>query len=130
MMELVNQLYAEEANVSGAAMGETLRILTFLLAPFAPYLAQELWDEQGNSGPVFKQAWPGYDPDLARETEVEIPVQINGKLRARVIVPAGLDSAQLSAAVLDDEKVQVLIEGKTVVKVIAVPGKLVNLVVK
>jgi leucyl-tRNA synthetase len=111
-------------------MGQILRIVTFMLAPFAPYLAQELWEEQGGEGPVFKQSWPAYDPELARESEVEIVLQINGKVRARMVVPAGTDSNGLIALAKDDEKIQTLVDGKTVIKVIAVPDKLINLVVK
>jgi leucyl-tRNA synthetase len=130
MMELLNELHAEEANISASAMAQSIEIVTFLLAPFAPYLAQELWEEQGRTGPVFRQPWPAFDAELARETDVEIPVQVNGKLRARVTVPAGLDKDALEAAVRADEKVLAQIEGKTVVKVIAVVDKLVNIVVK
>jgi len=130
MMELVNDLYAEEPRISAAAMSQSIGIFTMLLAPFAPYVAQELWEEQGKTGPVFKQEWPDYDLDLARETEIEIPVQINGKLRTRINVAPGLDKVQLEAAALDDDKVQQLIQGKTIVKVIAVPDKLLNIVVK
>ena len=130
MMELVNELYAEEPRISTGAMQQSIQILTLMLAPFAPYIAQELWEEQGKSGPVFKQEWPDFDPDLARETEIEIPVQINGKLRARITVPPGLDAAQLKVAALDDAKVSALAAGKEVVKIIAVPDKLVNIVVK
>ena len=130
IMELVNELYAHEARISPATMGQTIEILTLMLAPFAPYIAQELWEEQGYDTPVFKQAWPDFDPDLARETEVEIPVQINGKVRLRITVPAGLDEVQLATVAQDDEKVQALIADKTVVRIIAVPGKLLNLVVK
>jgi leucyl-tRNA synthetase len=130
MMELVNEAYLEEAKISAAALQQLIEILTFLLAPFAPYLAQELWEEQGKTGPVFKQPWPAYDDELARETEVEIPVQINGKIRSRISVAAGLDKAGLEAAARADDKVQAMLEGKTVVKVVAVPDKLINLVVK
>jgi leucyl-tRNA synthetase len=130
IMELVNEMYLEEAHISPAAMEQTLRILTLILAPFAPYVAQELWEVQGGAGPVFKEEWPDFDPDLARESEVEIVVQINGKVRARLVVPPGTDSNGLVSVAMDDEKVQALIAGKTVVKVIAVPDKLVNLVVK
>ena len=129
-MELVKDLYAEEPRISAAAMGQTLHILTFLLAPFAPYLAQELWEEQGNSGPVFRQLWPAYDAELARETEIEIPVQINGKLRSRITVAPGIDKAELERVALADEKVRALLEGKTPAKVIAIADKLVNIVVK
>ena len=130
MMELLNMLYAEESKISASAMAQCIEIVTFLLAPFAPYLAQELWEEQGKSGPVFRQTWPAFDAELAREANIEIPVQINGKLRCRVTVPAGLEKDALEAAVRADEKVAAQIEGKTVVKVIAVVDKLVTLVVK
>ena len=130
MMELVNDLCAEERSISAATMEQSIRILTLMLAPFAPYVAQELWEEQGNSGPVFKQEWPDFDPDLARETEIEIPIQINGKLRTRISVVPGLDAAQLKVAALDEDKVQEWIGEKTIVKIIAIPDKLVNVVVK
>jgi leucyl-tRNA synthetase len=123
-------MYLEEAHISPAAMGQILQILTLMLAPFAPYLAAELWEEQGGAGAVFRQPWPDFDPDLARESEVEIVVQINGKVRARLVVPAGTDEQGLIAMAEDDERIQALVAEKTVVKVIAVPGKLINLVVK
>ncbi len=130
IMELVNEMYLEESHISSAAMGQILGILTLMLAPFAPYLAQELWEEQGGEGPIFKQEWPDFDPERARESEVEIVVQINGKVRARLIVPPGTDANGLTSIAMDDEKVQALVAGKTVAKVIAVPDKLVNLVIK
>jgi leucyl-tRNA synthetase len=130
MMELVNVLYEKEKQVSAAAMGQCLRILTLMLSPFAPYVSQELWAEMGNDGAVMKQSWPAFDADLARESEVEVPVQINGKLRARIQVAAGLDKAALEAAARGDDKVQALLGGAVIVKVIAVPDKMVNFVVK
>ncbi len=113
-----------------AAVAEVFRSLVLLLAPFAPFLAAELWEEMGGQGVVFRMAWPVADAELAREAEIEIPVQVNGKLVNVVMVPAGSDEATVKAAALADEKVQRRSEGKTVVKVIVVPGKLVNLVVK
>ena len=130
IMELVNEMYLEEAHISPAAMGQILQTLTLMLAPFAPYLAAELWEEQGGEGAVFRQPWPDFDPDLARESEVEIVVQINGKVRARLVVPADTDEQGLIGMAKDDERIQALVAEKTVVKVIAVPGKLINLVVK
>jgi leucyl-tRNA synthetase len=130
VMELVNEMYAEEARISAPAMEQILRTLTLMIAPFAPYLAQELWEEQGHTGPVFKQEWPDFDPDLARESEIEIVVQINGKVRARMTVPAGTDSNGLIAQAKDDDKVVALLEAKTVLKTVAVPDKLINFVVK
>jgi len=130
MMELVNVLYEKEKQISAAAMGQCLRILTLMLSPFAPYVSQELWAEMGNDGAILKQSWPAFDAELARESEVEVPVQVNGKLRARIQVAAGLDKGALEAAARSDEKVQALLAGSTIVKVIAVPDKMVNFVVK
>ncbi len=101
-----------------------------LLAPFAPYLAAELWEELGGEGAVLRQAWPKSDPGLAREDEVEIPVQINGKLVSVIRVPAGSDAKAIEAAALAEEKVKTRIAGKNIVKTIIVPGRAVNLVVK
>ena len=130
LMELVNELYANEPRISPSAMAQSARILTLMLAPFAPYIAQELWTEQGNSGPVFKEEWPDFDPDLARETEIEIPVQVNGKLRARILVAPGASKEELEQRALADSKVQASISGKTIMKVVVVPDKLVNIVVR
>src|SRR5207248_7128394 len=129
-MELVNEMYLDETRISPAAMGQVIQILTLMLAPFAPYLAQELWEEQGGAGAVFKEPWPDFDPDLARASEVEIVIQINGKVRARLTVPAGMDAVGLTAIARDDEKIQALVAGKTIVRIIAVPDKLINLVIK
>jgi len=129
-MELVNEMYANEAKLSPAAMAQIIRILTLMMAPFAPYLTQELWEEQGGQGAVFKESWPAWDPDLARDDEVEIVIQINGKVRHRMNVPAGLDQVQMAALAEDNDQIQALIGEQTVVKIIAVPGKLLNLVVK
>ena len=99
IMELVNETVSRgDRAFRRRRWGRSIEILTLMLAPFAPYLAQELWEEQGGSGPVFKQPWPDFDPDLARESEVEIVVQINGKVRARLIVPPGTDAARLKAS--------------------------------
>ena len=135
IMSLVNEIVATEAAIdaeqaSPAAVGEIVRNLVLMLAPFAPFFAAELWEQIGGEGVVFRTAWPAADEELAREDEIEIPVQVNGKLVNVVKVPAGSSEAEIKAAALDDEKVKARIEGKTVVKVIVVPGKLVNLVVK
>jgi leucyl-tRNA synthetase len=135
IMELVNDLQAADAQltageVPATAMWELLRTLVLLLAPFAPYLAAELWEELGEEGAILRAPWPESDPGLAREDEIEIPVQINGKLITLVRVAAGADPKAIEAAALADEKVQSRSAGKTVVKVIVVPGRTVNLVVK
>jgi leucyl-tRNA synthetase len=130
VMELVNLLYAEEENLSGAALAEVVEKLALVLAPFAPYLSQEIWEELGREGPVFRQPWPAFDPELAKDDEAEIVVQVNGKLRSRFSAPFGSSASELEARARADEKVQPFLAGKQVVKVVAVPDKLVNIVVR
>jgi leucyl-tRNA synthetase len=135
IMSLINEIVAAESamdagEVSRAAVGEIFRNLILMLAPFAPFFAAEMWEEIGGEGVVFRTTWPVANEELAREDEIEIPVQVNGKLVNVVQVAAGSDEETVKAAALVDEKVRARIEGKTVVKVIVVPGKLVNLVVK
>jgi leucyl-tRNA synthetase len=130
IMELVNELYAQEADLSPPAISAILEKLALMLAPFAPYLSQEIWEELGREGPVFLQAWPTFDPDLAKEEEAEVVLQVNGKLRGRIWMPFGASQEDLEAQALADEKVRQFISGKQVVKVISVPDKLVNVVVK
>jgi leucyl-tRNA synthetase len=162
IMELVNELYATEENVSGssvaraplrqaqgelspakagdnAAAGRTIpqalrtevqRNLVLLLAPFAPYLAHELWEMLGEKGSLLKAPWPKYDPALAKEEEIEMPVQINGKVRSHIVVPADATEEFVLERALADGKIRSAIAGKQIVKKIFVPGKLVNIVVK
>jgi leucyl-tRNA synthetase len=108
----------------------SLEKLSLMLAPFAPYLSQEIWEELGKDGPVFRHPWPAFDPELAKEDLAEIVVQVNGKLRSRIHVPFGTPKEELEALAMADEKVQPFLTGKQVVKVISVPDKLVNVVVK
>jgi leucyl-tRNA synthetase len=130
VMELVNELYAEEARISAPAMHQVLETLALMLAPFAPYVSQEIWEELGKEGPVFRQIWPAFDAALAKEDEAEIVVQVNGKLRGKLLVPFGASREQLEKLAIADDKVQPFVAGKRVVKVVAVPDKLVNIVVQ
>jgi leucyl-tRNA synthetase len=135
IMILVNETQAAEpamdaGEVSPATIAELLRKLTLLLAPFAPFLAAELWQQMGESGSVFAQPWPVADAELARESEIEIPVQVNGKLVTVIKVAAEVDEETIKAAAMAEDKVNVRLLGKTVVKVIVIKGKLVNLVVR
>jgi len=134
-MELVNVLYgAEDAiarnEVPVAFLSEVQRSLVLLLAPFAPYLAHELWEMLGEKGDLLKAQWPKFDVALAKEEELEIPVQINGKLRSRIVVSADVTEAMVLERAMADEKVRAAIAGKQVVKTIYVPGKLLNIVVR
>ncbi|MBZ5675877.1 MAG: leucine--tRNA ligase [Acidobacteriia bacterium] len=130
LMELINTLYDEEAGLSAAALDQILPSLALLLGPFAPYLAEELWEQLGRKGPVFRQPWPTYDEALTKEDAADIVLQVNGKVRGRLSVPFGTSEEELKKLALADPKVQPSIEGKQVVKVIVVPDKLVNIVVK
>jgi leucyl-tRNA synthetase len=130
IMELVNDLYAEEAHLSGEVLAEVLEKLALMLAPFAPYLAQELWEELGRSGPVFKQPWPAYDGELAKEDLAEWVVQVNGKVRSHHWAPFGTDPDTVAEATRADPKVSPHLEGRQIVKVIKVPDKLINFVVR
>jgi len=130
LMGLMNVLTDLEKDLSAPAIAEILEKLTLMLEPFAPYLAEELWEEQGREGPVFSHAWPEYDPELAREEEAEVVIQVNGKLRGRINVAFGTPREALEKLALNDTKVQPLLDGRQIVKVIVVPDKLVNIVVK
>jgi leucyl-tRNA synthetase len=130
LMELMNLLIEHEKQISLRVMAEVLEKLTLMLEPFAPYLAEELWEEQGKDAPVFHHAWPAYDPELARDEEAEIVIQINGKVRGRLYVAFGTPRESLEKQAIGDSKIQPLLDGKQVVKIIVVPDKLVNIVVK
>ncbi len=135
LMELNNLLSGMSqdiaaGNIPPEDLTETKRVMVLLLAPFAPYLAHELWEMLGEKENLLKASWPKYDAALAKEEELEIPVQINGKLRSRVTVPAESTQEFVLDRALADEKVQAFIAGKQIVKKIYVPGKLVNIVVK
>ncbi len=135
VMELMNVVTAaDEAFGSGAIAPEVTRHvlvnLVLLLAPFAPYLTCELWSVLGQEGSLLRAPWPRYDAELAKAAELELPVQINGKLRTVVRLAADAEELHMREAALGDDKVQAALIGKQVIKVIVVPGKLVNLVVR
>jgi leucyl-tRNA synthetase len=135
IMELVNEMQAADAQLSAGevpphTMNQLLRTLVLLLAPFAPFLAAELWEELGETGAILRATWPQSDPHLAREDELEIPVQVNGKLVTVIRITIDADRAAMEAAALRDEKLQAKIAGKSIAKIVVVPGKTVNVVVK
>jgi leucyl-tRNA synthetase len=135
IMILVNELASSElamdsGEIASATIAELFRTLTLLLAPFAPFLAAELWSLLGSTAPLLHQPWPLANADLAKESELEIPVQINGKLAVVVRVAADADDDHIKSTALGDEKVIARLAGKMIVKTIIIKGKLVNLVVK
>jgi leucyl-tRNA synthetase len=135
IMEFVNELYGAEDEISAgkfpaAVLSDVQRNLVLLLEPFAPYLANELWEVLGEKDNLLRHPWPVFDAALAKEDEVEYVVQVNGKIRARLSVPADSTEDFVREHALADEKVKVILDGKQMVKLIVVPGKLVNIVVK
>jgi leucyl-tRNA synthetase len=130
LMELMNELTSIEKDLTPASIPEVLEKLVLMLEPFAPYVVEEMWEQMGRTGPVFRQPWPEYDPELAKEDAAEIPVQVNGKLRARILIAFGSAEADVLRLALSDSKVQPYIDGKQVIKTIYVPDRLVNIVVK
>ncbi len=130
LMDLVNQLYALESKMSAGGLRETSLRLSQMLAPFAPYTAQELWEVLGQSGPVFRQSWPAFDAVLAREDTVEIPVQVNGKVRGHLQIAFGTSPHEVEQLAMALDKIQPFVSSKTIGKVVVIPDKLVNIVVK
>ena len=125
MMEFINFMMTQDVRPK-----TVLEQFVLLLSPFAPHAAEELWNVLGHNNTLAYQAWPAWDEALLAEDTVEVPVQFNGKLRAKIIVAAGADAAAMQAAAEADEAVQKNLEGKTIVKVVAVPGRMVNFVVR
>jgi leucyl-tRNA synthetase len=132
IMELMNLVADEktEATTSAPVTRQVIENVALLLGPFAPYLSQEIWEEAGHEGVLFRESWPTFDPELAKDDEAEVVVQVNGKLRSRILTPFGMGKDELQALALADEKVRPFVNGKQVVKVIVVPDKLVNIVVR
>jgi leucyl-tRNA synthetase len=137
-MELFNQLpdfnadplQASEADVF--AVREALEALVIMLAPFTPHVSEEMWQGLGYPGGLLREVprWPVADPELAQREELEIPIQVNGKLRSRVIASPDVSEDELRASALADERVRALTDGHEVVKVIVVPRRLVNVVIR
>ena len=132
LMELINDLYKykELEDRNDAVIKEAIKAVVVILAPFAPHLGEELWLMIGKEASVFDIGWPDYDKSAIQLDEVEIIVQVNGKVRNKINAPVGIDQDVMKNLALNDEKIKEFIEGKNVVKVIAIPSKLVNIVAK
>jgi leucyl-tRNA synthetase len=148
LMELVNELYAfSEATPHGAptraeppvgriertqtvsALREAIDALVVMLSPFAPHMAEELWQMLDHPQTLADAPWPQFDPSVARAEEVVVPVQVNGKVRARLTLPAGLSDEEMKERVLADQAVQKHIAGKSVKKIVVAKGPLVSVVI-
>ena len=130
MMELVNEMYSVEAELTPPVLKDVLEKLVLMFGPFAPYVAQEMWEVLGHEGPVFRQTWPAFEEELTQEDAAEVVLQVNGRVRSRLTVPFGTSKEALEARAKADPKIQAQIEGKQIVKVVVVADKLVNIVVK
>ena len=132
LMELINEMYKykELDTRNDGIIREGIETIITILAPFTPHIGEELWTMIGKEGSVFNISWPAYDESALVQDEVEVIVQVNGKLRAKVSMDANISREDMEKVAMEDEKVKAAIEGKNVVKVIAVPKKLVNIVVK
>jgi leucyl-tRNA synthetase len=131
MMELVNEM-----NCFEPARKEEMQALKFavenlllLLSPFTPHITEELWEMIGNPPGISSHAWPVWDEEMAKEEEVELVIQINGKLRGKLMVPQGLDDEKAKELALKDNKIAEAIGQKSINKVIVIKGRLVNIVV-
>ena len=125
MMSLLNELYS-----AGGATKDELKTLLILVNPFAPHITEEMWQLQGFEGQIAQAQWPAYDEAKCVDSTVEILVQVNGKPKARLQLAPTLSNDEMLAAAKADAGVAAMMEGKTVVKEIVVPGKLVNIVVR
>ncbi|HSQ34033.1 MAG TPA: leucine--tRNA ligase [Peptostreptococcaceae bacterium] len=132
LMELVNEMYKykELENRNEAIMKDGIKTIVTILAPFTPHIGEELWKMIGNEDSVFDIQWPKHDEKALVKDEVEVVVQINGKLRGKLNLPSDISKEEMEKVAMEDEKIKSLVEGKTIVKVVGVPKKLVNIVVR
>ena len=132
LMELVNEIQAQEPLEDGVRpeiAKEVLELLILMLNPMVPHLAEELWEMLGNEEMLAHSAWPKFSPELAAENQVEVVVQVNGKLKSRIQVEAGMGEEELVKRVKADPKVAQMLDGRRILKTVVVPDKLVNLVI-
>jgi leucyl-tRNA synthetase len=125
MIVFVNEMTPRERRPRSA-----VERFLLVLAPFAPHIAEELWQRLGHAESLAYEPWPAFDPDMAREPQVEIAVQVNGKVKTRMTISADAGEEQMKQIAMDDPKVKAGLKGKSVRKVICVPGRLVNIVAK
>ncbi|HAK60517.1 MAG TPA: leucine--tRNA ligase, partial [Nitrospiraceae bacterium] len=133
LMEMVNEAYDYSANEGGEAKLPVLRFaietLLLLIAPFAPHVAEELWEAIGGTASIANMPWPEYDPEAIKTVQLMVVVQVNGKVRNKLTLPAGASKKEIETAALTDPKIREHTKGKEPKKVIVVQGKLVNIVV-
>jgi leucyl-tRNA synthetase len=131
MMELMNEITSFEPGEEDdlAVFRFALEQLLLLVAPFSPHIAEELWEAIGNSPSIFEQPWPVWDEEAAKEEQIELVIQVNGKLRTKAMIPAGMPDDEIRKIALSDQRIREVTAGKVIQKVLVVKGKLVNIVV-
>ena len=122
--------YKEQEQVNPGLLGKAAKNLILILSPFVPHICEEMWEHMGETKSVTAMRWPEYDESALVKDTVEVVVQINGKVKDKVVVSADADKGQLEKIALENDKIKRLLEGRSVVKVVAVPGRLINIVVK
>ena len=132
IMELVNEIYRykDSAEINAELLKAAVENLIRVLSPFTPHICEEMWETLGHTNSVYTESWPEYDEKALVKDEIEIVIQVNGKLKEKLNVANGLTREELQTLVMERENTKQLIGDKTIVKVISVPGKLVNIVVK
>ena len=132
VMELVNEMYKykERDDVNPGLLGKAAKDLILMLSPFVPHICEEMWEHMGQKQSVTTMRWPEYDEGALVRDSVEIVVQINGKVKEKLVVAADADKQELEKIALENDRIKHLLDGKTVVKVVAVPGRLINIVVR
>ena len=131
IMELVNEIYKyKDGEVNVPLLRETIKKLVVILAPFVPHITEEMWEHLGGTTSVHEEKWPSYDEKALVKDTVEIVLQLNGKVKDKIAIQNGAGKEEMEKAALASEKIQALTEGKKIIKVIAVPGRLVNIVAK
>jgi leucyl-tRNA synthetase len=131
MMELVNEItsFTPETDEDRDVFRFAIERVLLLLSPFSPHIAEELWEVINNKPSIFEQNWPGWDEEAAKEEQIELVVQVNGKLRSKIMIPAGTSDDGVKNIAIEDQRIKEIIDGKTIKKVIVVKGKLVNIVI-
>ncbi|MBI5408361.1 MAG: leucine--tRNA ligase, partial [Nitrospirae bacterium] len=131
LMELINEAtsFNPSTDEDSRTLRSTIRQIILLLSPFAPHIAEELWAQAGEKESILKEPWPVWDEDIAKEEEIELVIQVNGKVRGRIMIPAGLDDETIKEKALAEPKVREHIKDKALKKVLVVKGKLVNIVI-
>ncbi len=131
MMELMNEMTSFEpaSEKDQSVFRFALEQLLLLLSPFSPHIAEELWEAIGNKPSIFEQPWPVWDEEAAREEQIELVIQVNGKVRSKVMIAVGMSDDDLKQTALEDRRIQEVISGKEIRKILVVKGKLINIVV-